>query len=496
MNTTHKLTTLAVVAAVVCSAFVVTAGATVQQQTANDESQLTVSGLTAPDAVGNDETVEVGATVTNDGDNATTEYVTFRLAGSVVDQQLVRLEPAESQLVTFEVNATGVPAGTYIHGIFTESDGQLATIEVTDQPPLQVGAIEAPTEAVIGDSLNVSAEVTNPGNETANESVEFRLNGAVVDSTTVEVEANATTTVEFTANTSGADAGTNFLSVFAERGGNSTAINMTAEPDEGEPTPEPSPDGEAAVTFEDQESDGETVTVANATLPEGGFVVIHDATLLDGDAVGSVVGVSDYLAPGEASDINVSLNETLTESQTLIAMPHLDDPTNFQYDFVTSNGTEDPPYTVNETAVTDDANITVEGEPATETPGEETETPGEETETPGEETDTPAEETETPGEETLTPGEETDTPAEETDTPAEETETDTDGVGTDTPAAETPDEGTDTPGEETLTPGVETDTPGEETLTPGTEADTTEDDEESPSALVNAPLSVVTQLLG
>jgi len=49
-------------------------------------------------------------------------------------------------------------------------------------------------------------------------------------------------------------------------------------------------DANATVTFDDQMSDGTTVTVESATMSEGGFVAIHDERLLDGKPLESVVG--------------------------------------------------------------------------------------------------------------------------------------------------------------------------------------------------------------
>ncbi|MBX0287649.1 hypothetical protein EGH22_15045 [Halomicroarcula sp. F28] len=160
----------------------------------------------------------------------------------------------------------------------------------------------------------------------------------------------------------------------------------------------------ASVTFDDQETDGTSVTVQNVTVPEDGYVAIHNDSLLDGDAVGSVVGVSEYLEAGSYDNLTVELfdvpgtdfNESeLTENETLIAMPHEETSGNETYDFISSNGTEDGPFTDDGEAVTDDANVTVVNE--TEDTNE-TETPEDnETETPEDnETETPAEDDEGP----------------------------------------------------------------------------------------------------
>lgn len=103
-------------------------------------------------------------------------------------------------------------------------------------------------------------------------------------------------------------------------------------------------EGPATVTFEDQEADDSTVTVAETFLPEGGFVVIHDDSLLEGDALGSVVGVSDYLESGTHVDVSIEVDVEASGETTLIAMPHMDTNDNTTYDFVTSEGEDDGPY--------------------------------------------------------------------------------------------------------------------------------------------------------
>ncbi len=125
----------------------------------------------------------------------------------------------------------------------------------------------------------------------------------------------------------------------------------------------------ADVCFRDQKSDGKSVWVNKATLSDGGFVTIHDASLLDGKVFDSVIGVSDALDAGMHEDIEISLYESvpggdyemsmLEEDTTLIAMPHFDSDGNGTYDFLTSEGEKDDPYTMDGEAVVDDAVITL-----------------------------------------------------------------------------------------------------------------------------------------
>lgn len=122
-------------------------------------------------------------------------------------------------------------------------------------------------------------------------------------------------------------------------------------------------DGEAptaSVTFEDQTTDGSSVSVASVSMSEGGFVAIHDSRLLEGDAIGSVIGVSSYFEAGTNEDLTVELDEAPDDGETLIAMPHLDTNGNQTYDFVTSEGEADGPYTEEGGAVTDQATVSLE----------------------------------------------------------------------------------------------------------------------------------------
>ncbi|WP_255196581.1 DUF7282 domain-containing protein [Halorarius litoreus] len=149
----------------------------------------------------------------------------------------------------------------------------------------------------------------------------------------------------------------------------------------------------ATVTINDQTSDGTTATVASATLSDGGFITIHDGTLADGAVFDSVRGTSAYLEAGSHSDITVTLDTPYTESGTAIAMPHLDTNGNEAYDFVTSEGAEDGPYT-NDAGdiVTDSASLTV----ATPTPTPSATPTPESTPTPEEPTPSPTPEEPTP----------------------------------------------------------------------------------------------------
>ena len=115
----------------------------------------------------------------------------------------------------------------------------------------------------------------------------------------------------------------------------------------------------ASVTFEDQEMNGSTVTITNATLPDGGWVVVNNESF-ESNPTGSAVGASAYLKPGTHRNITVSLLPgAVSENQMLIARPSRDTNGNQQYDYVQSDGFEDIGYTSNESSVSETADITL-----------------------------------------------------------------------------------------------------------------------------------------
>ena len=118
----------------------------------------------------------------------------------------------------------------------------------------------------------------------------------------------------------------------------------------------------AAVSGDADASDGETVVVESVTLHNGGFVTVHDSTLGDGAVLDSVRGTSEYLAPGTHETVEISLDDPLSEDETVFAMAHLDTNGNQMYDFLTSEGSTDGPYVAAGAPVMDSFDVAVQEE--------------------------------------------------------------------------------------------------------------------------------------
>jgi len=384
----------AVVLAVACLA-VTAPAATVVAQTDGETDGPTsfeVSDLEAPGSFGVGENVTVSANVTNPNANETTQAVEFRFRGRVIERTNVTLAGVEATTVRFEASTEGIEPGEYVYGVLTRDAGELSTIRVgppeEPEPSFDVTNLTAPTGAAAGETVEVSATITSPNPNETGQDVEFRLDGDVVERQNVTVPANGSTDVTFELNTTGLEPGLYSHGVLTREFGDVASLFVSGRSDgtDGNET--------ATVTFENQTSDGTSVVVQSASLSEGGFVAIYNASaldgnatsLLDGNATEDALGVSEYLEPanatnasdgnvtgGNATNVTVTLdanltgngtdagNETLTGNQTLYAVAHRDSNDNRTFEFVTANATDDGPYlAANGSVVADDAVVTFE----------------------------------------------------------------------------------------------------------------------------------------
>ncbi|RDZ34987.1 MULTISPECIES: hypothetical protein [unclassified Haloferax] len=398
MSTRTRIAGVLVVVALVAAASgtglaaVDTQQAQVQEQTQTQTQYCTypsngtyesfgVSNLSAPSGVEAGEPVTVSADITNPNDVPMIQCVEFRLEGDVVERTGWALNPNETETIEFDVNTTDLEDGTYIHGVETRDFGELATLTVGEQPEPEPeeptatlrfddqesdgtnvtvasanlsdggyiaildenGSVVGATDYLdSGPQENVTVSLLEPLNESANLTAQAHL------------DTNGNQTLDFLTS-NGTEDGPYTMNDTPVT--DDAVVTVSEEPTNG--TDEPT----ATLQFDDQESDGSNVTVTSANLSDGGYIAILDEN-------GSVVGATDYLDSGPQENVTVPLLEPLSENESvnLTAQAHLDTNDNQTLDFLTSNGTEDGPYTVNGTPVTDDAVVTIGEEPTTEEP--------------------------------------------------------------------------------------------------------------------------------
>jgi hypothetical protein len=123
----------------------------------------------------------------------------------------------------------------------------------------------------------------------------------------------------------------------------------------------------ASLQFTDQQlqrSNGSTtLTIEQVTLSEGGFIGVHDQRYLPptNDPLNSTVGLSRYLSPGTHRNVTVELPRgSVTQNQTLLAIPYLDTDGDRTYDYVESGGEVDYAYIARQSGSTTVINETAE----------------------------------------------------------------------------------------------------------------------------------------
>ncbi|WP_227014903.1 DUF7282 domain-containing protein [Natronorubrum aibiense] len=100
-------------------------------------------------------------------------------------------------------------------------------------------------------------------------------------------------------------------------------------------------EGQATVSFTDQERDDDAVVIDTVDLSEGGFVALYDDGTVDPAAV---VGASAYLEPGSHSDVEIDLEDPLEGEQSLVAVVHHDTTGDETFQYAETDGAEDEPY--------------------------------------------------------------------------------------------------------------------------------------------------------
>ncbi|WP_276253017.1 CARDB domain-containing protein [Halomontanus rarus] len=146
------------------------------------------------------DSVDVSATATNDGDKAGTYTIELTVDGDVVEEQDVELEAGASETVTF--TRTFNDAGEYDIEIGGASAGTLTVVEPEPEPEpaaFDVGDAElSESEIAAGDSVDVTATVSNTGEESGTHTAELTVDGDVVAEQDVTLEGGESDTVTFT----------------------------------------------------------------------------------------------------------------------------------------------------------------------------------------------------------------------------------------------------------------------------------------------------------
>ncbi|MFW5907497.1 MAG: CARDB domain-containing protein, partial [Candidatus Natronoplasma sp.] len=162
-----------------------------------------VSGVDAPDVV-EGETLEVTATIENTGGDAATQTVEMS-SGVGSDSKSISLNGGESTTETFTTGTSSGDAGSYTATVSSDNDSASDTFEVLEPGYFAVSGVDAP-DVVEGDTLQVTADIENTGDEADTQTVEMS-SGVGSDSKSISLNGGESTTETFTTGTSSGDAG-------------------------------------------------------------------------------------------------------------------------------------------------------------------------------------------------------------------------------------------------------------------------------------------------
>jgi len=220
-------------------------------------------------------------------------------------------------VVLLSLGTAGVAVGadtadTSVSPAPLQVDGSEITVddgEPDDEPPdddpgdsFDVSELDGPDEVAVGETVTVTATVSNPNEFETTQPVEFRLDGDVVDRSTVTIDADSERTVSIELDTESLGVGSYIHGFLTTDRGEQAVLDVIPV---------------AEIELDAEETDDESVVVERVRLSEGGFVVITDDE-------GSIIGVSRYLDAGSYQDIDIELTNEVTVETTLTAVTVLD----------------------------------------------------------------------------------------------------------------------------------------------------------------------------
>ena len=180
-----------------------------------DESEIAVDDIDAPRDVEGGATVDVSAELENLGEIGALEDIEWRIApegegldeGTTVRTQFVDMAvsgvddpvslPAETTLEFEEIATGALPGGEYEHGVFSGADNATETITI-NAPFFEVTDLDAPATVPVGETFDVSATITNTGNDQDDQTVTYEFPEAgVTETVELDLSAGESDTVVF-----------------------------------------------------------------------------------------------------------------------------------------------------------------------------------------------------------------------------------------------------------------------------------------------------------
>lgn len=259
--------------------------------------------------VGEGETMTVTATVENTGDATDSQRVGLSVGGAVRDATEVTLAGGENTTVTLTWETSDGDAGTYTATVATADAAASTDVHVLAAATFRVAIDATNAPVVAGQSLDVTATVSNVGDLPGNRTVTLSVGAVRSDAREVSLSGGENTTVTLSWATDDGDAGNYTATVSTEDDAAERDVRVEESrnqpPDAGDVSVDPAaPAVEEAVAFS-----------ADASDPDGSVVAYE--WQIDGEVVGS--SASFQYTFEEAGDHEVRVTVTDDEGATASA---------------------------------------------------------------------------------------------------------------------------------------------------------------------------------
>jgi CubicO group peptidase (beta-lactamase class C family)/PKD repeat protein len=278
---------------------------------------VNITGTNSPVTEG--DTLEVTANVTNTGDESGTQNVTLDVGALGTDSTAISLPSGASTTEALSVGTGTGDAGSYTATVSSDNDTASTPVEVQEQqqPANFTVSIRSTNSPVTeGDTLEVTAKVTNTGDESDTQTITLSASALGTNSTDVSLNGDSSKTVILSVGTGAGDAGsytatvssdndTDSTNVTVEKPATSSLSNLDIAGQGTDATITESTDEEVSVTVTNV---GDQAGSFNATLEIGTAVERNTSTgelSPEGDQILTFENVTGGLTPGDYS-INIS----------------------------------------------------------------------------------------------------------------------------------------------------------------------------------------------
>lgn len=283
------------------------------------------------------ETVEVETEITNTGEEADEQNVTFAINDvGIVDWAEVALDGESSETVSFEWPTAEGDAGSYTGAVTSEDDESnvdidVSELEVDESDPARftVSITDPPSEVQAGEPVDIEVTLFNAGGEEGTQVIALEHDGDQLATETVSLSSTATTTAAFTWETDGVEYGQHDLQALSENESDVATIEVV-DPDPDDPahfdveidaTPAPVQVGESADVDVTVTNTGDVEESQTISLVDGETEFDSATVELAGDESDAVtLGTpawntsGDYSVTAESEDAADSATVTVEEA--------------------------------------------------------------------------------------------------------------------------------------------------------------------------------------